>query len=79
MEEKRKWGKKKKRSGVRVIAPSCSHDCFLAVLLCMEVNGVKVKHSSVEVHGGSHHTSSSRQQRNVSFVSQASVIIATTD
>ena len=29
--------------------------------------------------GGSHHTSSSRQQRNVSFVSQASVIVATTD
>ena len=42
-------GEKKKRSGVRVIAPSCSHDCFLVVLLCMEVNGVKVKHSPVEV------------------------------
>ena len=49
MKEKRKRGKKKKRSGVRVNAPSFSQDCFLVVLLCMEVIGGKVKHSPVEV------------------------------
>ena len=49
MEEKRKRGKKKKRSGVSVNAPSFSLDCFLVVLLCMEVNSGKVKHSPVEV------------------------------
>ena len=47
--EEKEGEKKEKRSGVRVNAPSFSLDCFLVVLLCMEVNGGKVKHSPVEV------------------------------